>query len=161
VLLGGLAGIAGSRLRLRDDLAGNIVFADAVSDALRARIDAHVVRSGADAPPPDTDHADEPYPIRSIRQTPRELDLRRAAVATVIWATGFDVDTGFVRAPVVGKRGQITQRDGTTAVPGLFVIGQPWLRSRRSATIYGVIADAPHVADLVSHRLATRRRVAA
>ena len=87
--------------------------------------------------------------------------MRHAAVATVIWATGFDVDSGFVRAPVIGERGEITQRDGATAVPGLFVIGQPWLRTRRSATIYGVVADAPHVADLVSRRLAARRRVAA
>jgi putative flavoprotein involved in K+ transport len=161
VLLGGLAGISGSRLRLRDDLAANIVFADAVSDALRARIDAHIARAGTDAPPPDADPADEPYPMRSIPQTPRELDVRHAAVTTVIWATGFDVDSGFVRAPVIGERGEITQRDGATAVPGLFVIGQPWLRTRRSATIYGVVADAPHVADLVSRRLARRRRVAA
>jgi putative flavoprotein involved in K+ transport len=161
VLLGGLAGISGSRLRLRDDLAGNIVFADAVSEALRDRIDAHIARSGTDAREADADPADEPYPMRSIPRGPRELDLRHATVATVIWATGFDVDTGFVRLPVVGERGEIAQRDGATAVPGLFVIGQPWLRSRRSATIYGVVADAPHVADLVSRRLAGRGRAAA
>jgi putative flavoprotein involved in K+ transport len=161
VLLGGLARISGTRLLLRDDLAANIVLADAVSDELRARIDAHIARSGADAPAPESDPADEPHRMRSLPRTPRELDLRHAAVATVIWATGFDVDARFVRAPVVGERGEITQRDGATAVPGLFVIGQPWLRSRRSATIYGVVADAPHVADLVSRRLAARRRVAA
>jgi putative flavoprotein involved in K+ transport len=161
VLLGGLARISGTRLLLRDDLAANIVLADAVSDELRARIDAHIARSGADAPAPESDPADEPHRMRSLPRTPRELDLRHAAVATVIWATGFDVDTRFVRAPVVGERGEITQRDGATAVPGLFVIGQPWLRSRRSATIYGVVADAPHVAELVSRRLAARRRVAA
>jgi putative flavoprotein involved in K+ transport len=161
VLLGGVAGMSGSRVRLRDDLARNIVFADAASAALRSRMDAHIARSRVDAPLPDADPADEPYPMRSIPQTPRDLDLRHAAVATVIWATGFDADTGFVRAPVVGARGEIIQRDGSTAVPGLFVIGQPWLRSRRSATIYGVVSDAPHVADLVTRRLASRRRLAA
>jgi hypothetical protein len=41
------------------------------------------------------------------------------------------------------------------------VIGQPWQRSRRSGTIYGVIVDAPHVAGLVSGRLEARRRIAA
>lgn len=161
VLLGGLAGVAGSRLRLRDDLGVNIRFADAVSDLLRARIDAHIARSGANAPAQEVDPADEPYPIRSIPRTPSELDLRRAGVATVIWATGFDFDTRFVRPPVVGERGEILQRDGATAMPGLFVIGQPWLRSRRSGTVYGVVADAPHVADLVSQHLARRRPVAA
>jgi hypothetical protein len=66
-----------------------------------------------------------------------------------------------VHAPVIGERGRITQRDGATAVPGLFVTGQPWQRSRRSGTIYGVTADAPHVASLVTRRLEAGRRIAA
>jgi putative flavoprotein involved in K+ transport len=161
VLLGGVAGISGSRMTLHDDLARNIVHADEVSAAVRSRIDAHIACSGADAPPPDADPADEPYPMRSIPEAPRELRLRQSGVAAVIWATGFDPATAYIRAPVIGKRGEIIQRDGATAVPGLFTIGQPWLRSRRSATVYGVVADAPHVADLVTRRLSARRRVAA
>jgi putative flavoprotein involved in K+ transport len=160
-LLGGVAGISGSRVRLRDDLARNIVFADAVSDALRSRMDAHIARSGADAPTPDHDPADEPYPPHALPRSPAELDLRDAAVTTVIWATGFDADTGFVHAPVIADRGEISQRDGATALPGLFAIGQPWLRTRASGTIYGIAADAPHVAGLVDSRLAARRRIAA
>jgi putative flavoprotein involved in K+ transport len=148
-------------MTLHDDLARNIVYADEVSAAVRSRIDAHIACSGADAPPPDADPADEPYPMRSIPEAPRELRLRRSGVAAVIWATGFDPATAYIRAPVIGKRGEIIQRDGATAVPGLFTIGQPWLRSRRSATVYGVVADAPHVADLVTRRLSARRRVAA
>jgi hypothetical protein len=62
---------------------------------------------------------------------------------------------------VVGERGEISRRDGATAVPGLFVIGQQWLRTRRSGTVYGVLADAPLVADLVADRLAPPRRLAA
>jgi putative flavoprotein involved in K+ transport len=161
VLLGGVADMSGSRVWLRDDLAHNIAFADAVSAEQRARIDAHIARSGVDAPPPDADPADEPYPTHALPQTPRELDVRRAGVGTVIWATGLDAETGFVRLPVVGERGELVQSDGATAVPGLFVIGQQWLRTRRSGTIYGVAADAPHVADLVMHRLAPLRRLAA
>jgi putative flavoprotein involved in K+ transport len=161
VLLGGVAGMSGSRVTLRPDLARNLLFADAASEALRSRIDAHIARSGIDAPEPEPDPADEPYPARSILRPPLELDLRRAGIATVIWAVGFDADTGFVRPPVVSGRGEITQRDGATAVPGLFVVGQSWLRSRRSGTIYGVAADAPHVADLVTRRLAAGQRRAA
>jgi putative flavoprotein involved in K+ transport len=161
VLLGGVAGMSGSRVTLRPDLARNLLFADAASAALRSRIDAHIARWGIDAPEPGADPADEPYPGRSIPRPPLELELRRAGVATVIWAVGFDADTGFVPPPVVSGRGEITQRDGATAVPGLFVVGQSWLRSRRSGTIYGVAADAPHVADLVTRRLAAGQRRAA
>jgi uncharacterized protein (DUF736 family) len=62
---------------------------------------------------------------------------------------------------VIGARGEIAQHDGATAVPGLFAIGQAWQRTRRSATVYGVVADAPHVADLVTGRLTSHRRLAA
>ena len=61
---------------------------------------------------------------------------------------------------MVGERGEIVQRDGATALPGLFVTGQPWLRSRRSGTVYGVAADAPHIAGLVLQRLAAPRLAA-
>jgi putative flavoprotein involved in K+ transport len=161
VLLGGVVGVSGTQLRLCDDLERNVVFADTVSAALRSRIDAHIARLGIEAPGRDADPADEPYPLRAIPKTPRELDLRHAGVGTVIWATGFDAATNFVHAPVVGERGALIQRDGATAVPGLFVIGQPWLRSRQSATVYGVIDDAPHVAHLVVGRLTARGRLAA
>lgn len=161
VLLGGVDAISGSRVRLRDDLARNIVFADAVSDSLRERMDAHIARSAADAPPPEPDAADEPYPLHRLPQSPRELNLREAGITTVIWATGFGADTAFVRAPIFDERGRIAQRDGATAIPGLFVTGLPWLRSRRSGTISGVAADGPHVAELVRRRLQTRRPLAA
>jgi hypothetical protein len=55
----------------------------------------------------------------------------------------------------------MVHRDGATALPGLYVTGQTWLRTRRSGTIHGVVADAPHVAELVAARLAGRRQLAA
>ena len=78
-----------------------------------------------------------------------------------MWATGFDVATRFLPDVVTGERGALPHRDGSTAVPGLFVLGHPWLRTRRSGTISGIAADAPHVGDLVVRHLATRRRAAA
>ena len=161
VLLGGLADVSGERVALRDNLAHNIRFADEASAALRSRIDAHIARVGVDAPDSDPDPADEPWPGRSAPSSPHRLHLRRAGIRTVIWATGFDAATSFVRAPVRGARGRMVHRDGATALPGLFVTGQTWLRTRRSGTVYGVAADAPHIAELVAARLADRHRLAA
>lgn len=160
-LLGGLADVSGSRVRFRDDLAFNLRFADAASAALRSRIDGYILRSGSEAPPADLDPADVPYATRDLPEALGELDLRRAGVTTVIWATGFAPDTGFVHAPVRDERGRVLHRDGATAVPGLFVTGLPWLRTRRSSTISGVAADAPHIADLVAARRAAPARLAA
>jgi putative flavoprotein involved in K+ transport len=77
VLLGGVAGMSGPGATLRPDLARNLLFADAASEALRSRIDAHIARSGMDAPEHEPDLADEPYRVRSIPQPPLELDLPR------------------------------------------------------------------------------------
>jgi putative flavoprotein involved in K+ transport len=79
----------------------------------------------------------------------------------VIWATGFDAATRFLPDGVTGQRGALAHHHGAAAVPGLFVLGHPWLRSRRSGTIAGITTDAPHVADLVVRHLATPRRTAA
>jgi putative flavoprotein involved in K+ transport len=159
VLVGGVAGMSGERVDLRDNLASNMRFADEASELFRARIDAHIARVGADAPDPSPDPADEP--ARRLPSSPRRLHLRRAGIRTVIWATGFTPATSFVHAPVLDERGKVRHRDGATALPGLFVVGQTWLRTRRSGTVYGVSADAPHVAGLVASRLASGSRLAA
>jgi putative flavoprotein involved in K+ transport len=158
VILGRLAAVSGSRVRLGDDLARNAALADETSAKLRCRADAYIARVGADAPPPEDD---APFPAHRLRSAPAELDLRAAGVTVVVWATGFDCDTGFLRLPVVGAGGALVHRDGATAVPGLFVVGQPWMRTRGSGTVYGVATDAPHVAALVSRHLSRRERLAA
>ena len=161
VLLGGLERATGSRVRFRGDLAHHIVFADAVSAAIRARIDAHIERTGDDAPPAEDDPADEPYRAGALPDGSCAVDLRSAGIGAVIWATGFEPATKFLPDAVAGERGAPAHREGVTAVPGLFVVGHPWLRTRRSGLIAGVAADAPHVADLVVRHLATPRRTAA
>ena len=161
VLLGGVSDVAGERVAFHDDLARNIAFADAASAAFRSRIDAHIARTGAAAPDPVPDQADEPWPRRALPSSARRLHLGRAGIRTVIWATGFGPATSYVRAPVLGAGGRVVHRDGATALPGLFVVGHSWLRTRRSGTIHGVVADAPHVAGLVSGHLAGRRIAAA
>jgi putative flavoprotein involved in K+ transport len=159
VLLGGVAEMSGERVAFRDNLAANIRFADEASATFRSRIDAHIARVGADAPEPAPDPADEP--ARGLPSSPRRLHLGRAGIRTVVWATGFSPSTSFVRAPVLDERGKVLHRGGATALPGLFVVGQTWLRTRRSGTVYGVTADAPHVAGMVAGRLAQRRALAA
>jgi putative flavoprotein involved in K+ transport len=161
VLLGRLAAVSGFRVGLRDDLAQNAALADETSAKLRRRVDAYIARTGADAPPPEEDPSEVPYPADQLPSSPAELDLRAAGVTVVLWATGFSSDTSFLRLPVVSAGGEFVQRDGATAVPGLFVAGQPWMRTRGSGTIHGVAADAPHVAMLVSRHLWRRERIAA
>ena len=107
VLLGGLERATGSHVRFRGDLAHHIVFADAVSAAIRARIDAHIERTGSHAPPAEDDPADEPYRAGPLPDGSCTLDLRSAGIGAVIWATGFDAATRFLPDGVAGERGAL------------------------------------------------------
>jgi len=71
---------------------------------------------------------------------------------SVIWATGFDPGAAWLPSEIRGKRGVVEQRRGTTSIAGLFVLGMPWMRSRGSALLTGVGADASHLARIIKDR---------
>ena len=73
-------------------------------------------------------------------------DAGRRTFETVIWATGYRPGFGWLPADLV-QDGRIRQRDGATAIKGLFVIGSSWQRTRGSALLGGVGDDARRVAS--------------
>jgi putative flavoprotein involved in K+ transport len=79
---------------------------------------------------------------------PLTLDLRNGEIRTIIWATGFRPDLSWVDVPVFNRKGQLIHDGGVTAWPGLYVIGMPFLRRRKSSLIDGAAADAQ---DLTAH----------
>jgi putative flavoprotein involved in K+ transport len=56
--------------------------------------------------------------------------------------------------PVLDAAGEITQRQGVTPVPGLYVLGQRFQHYRSSNFIAGVGRDAAFVADHLVRRAA-------
>jgi len=95
-----------------------------------------------------------------IELHPRAISASGAAVAfedggqiepaAVIWATGFELDHGWIDAPVFDERGAVVQDRGVTSVPGLSFLGLPWMRTRGSALLGWVGDDAEHLADVVA-----------
>jgi putative flavoprotein involved in K+ transport len=88
--------------------------------------------------------------------TGRFADGSTLALDTVIWATGYRPDHTWIDVPGVLAGDRIVHDQGVTAAPGLYVLGQPWQRSRGSALLGFVGRDA---ADLAPHiaAAATRR----
>ena len=97
-------------------------------------------------------------PVASIVAPPRSMNLRRHGVSTVIWATGYRRTYPWLHVPALDARGEIDHRDGITRVPGLYVLGQRFQRTRRSNFISGVGADAVTV---TRHLLSRPRRLVA
>jgi putative flavoprotein involved in K+ transport len=76
------------------------------------------------------------------------MDLMGAGIGTIIWATGYHSDYSWLGVPVLDRRGQIRHDGGIIDSPGMYLIGQQFLRRRKSALIDGAGDDAR---DLSAH----------
>ena len=82
------------------------------------------------------------------------LDLRKGEIRTVVWATGFRPDYAWLDVPVVDEKGHLTHDGGVVDSPGLYALGLPVLRRRKSTFIHGIEDDAREVVDHLAGYLA-------
>jgi putative flavoprotein involved in K+ transport len=149
-LVGRLAGVADGRLQLSGSLANQCALSDLKMGRLLEAIDRWASANGLDAEPPHRF-----APTRVPAAPPLMLDLGRSGIGTVIWATGFRPDYGWLEVPVLDRKGQIRHDGGVVESPGLYLMGMPFLRRRKSALIDGAGDDAR---DLADHLLSYLRR---
>ncbi len=150
-LYGQLESAAGASVRFSDDLDQRLAFADTRFDeAFRPMFDAYIAAAGIDAPPDERPSYDDFTPT-----TATELDLDAAGVGAVVWATGYQLDFGWVDLPVLDEWGYPRHVRGVTVQPGLYAVGLPWLYSEPSSALAGVGADAAHIVEHIARRSAT------
>ena len=90
----------------------------------------------------------ERYAPTDVGPSPRlDCDLGRE-IKTIVWATGFRPDYSWLQVPAFDRRGSLIHDRGIVAAPGLYVLGLPYLRRRKSSFIHGAEDD---VRDLGSH----------
>lgn len=145
-LIGRLAGINGSTLQFSGSLRNVCALADLKMHRLLDTIDAWASEKGLDGQV-EAPHRFEPTVIED--SPPLLIDLMRGRIQTVIWATGFRPDYSWLQVPVLDAKGNIRHDGGVvTEAPGLYVMGLPFLRRRKSSLIDGVGDDAR---DLTAH----------
>jgi putative flavoprotein involved in K+ transport len=83
-----------------------------------------------------------------------QLDMRGGEIRTVVWATGFRPDYGWLDVPVVDPKGHLQHDGGVVDSPGLYALGLPVLRRRKSTFIHGIEDDAREVIDHLMRYLA-------
>ncbi|WP_313047630.1 NAD(P)-binding domain-containing protein [Nonomuraea jabiensis] len=96
-------------------------------------------------------------PTRVPESARLRLDLRSGEIRTIVWATGFRPDYSWLDVPVVDEKGRLRHDGGVADSPGLYALGLPVLRRRRSTFIHGIEADAREVIDHLARYLAGRR----
>jgi putative flavoprotein involved in K+ transport len=95
-------------------------------------------------------------PTRVPEAARLQLDLSSGEIRTVVWATGFRPDYGWLDVPVVDAKGQLRHEGGVVDRPGLYALGLPVLRRRRSTFICGIEDDARAVIDHLARYLDVR-----
>jgi putative flavoprotein involved in K+ transport len=145
-LHGRLRDVTDGQLRFAGDLAANLDAADATAERIKDSIDRFIRERGIDAPL-ERRYAPAWQPAGD-GSTP--LELHSAGITTVIWATGFRRDWSWVSVPAFDGTGYPTHTRGVTTVPGLYVVGLPWLHTWGSGRFAGIERDARHLAERVA-----------
>ncbi|HEX4093076.1 MAG TPA: NAD(P)/FAD-dependent oxidoreductase [Trebonia sp.] len=133
-------------MRFAPDLGDNIARGDANYLSLLAEADAYIERNGLDLPEEPGAHLLGPDPD-CVTSPVLELDLARAGVTSVIWATGFAVDYGWLNVDAFDENGKPRHQRGVSPESGVYFLGLPWQSRRGSSFIWGVWHDAKYVAD--------------
>ena len=138
-LVGRLAGINEGRAQFSGSLRNKCDLADLKLGRLLDTIDEWATTNGLD----DTvlpSHRFAPTTVGAA--PPLGLDLGSGEIATIVWATGFRPDYSWLDVPVLDAKGMIRHDGGVVESPGMYLIGSPFLRRRKSSFIDGARVDA-------------------
>jgi putative flavoprotein involved in K+ transport len=144
-LVGRLAGMADGKAQFSGSLPNLCAMADLKMNRLLDRIDEWVAEHmGAD-------QIDPPHrfdPTRVEASPPLSMDLTNGEIKTIIWATGFRPDHSWIDVPAFDRKGRLKHDGGVVESPGMYLMGIPFLRRRKSSLIDGAGDDAR---DLSAH----------
>ena len=150
--VGRVAGVNDGKAQFSGSLRNVCALADLKMNRLLGTIDEWARDHGQDV------DVDPPHRFDATvveESPPLLLDLARGKIKTIIWATGFRPDFSWLDVPVLDHKGNIRHDGGVVAdSPGLYLLGLPFLRRRKSSLIDGVGDDAR---DLSAHLAAYLR----
>jgi putative flavoprotein involved in K+ transport len=154
VLVGRLAAIRDGRALFSGGLRNQFALADLKMNRLLDTFDEWARGHGR-----DTD-VGPPERFESTRVPPSrlDLDLTTGEIRSIIWATGFRPDYSWLNVPVVDRKGHLRHEGGVVESPGLYAIGLPVLRRRKSTFIHGAEDDARDVVEHLAAYLSGRTK---
>ncbi|CAB4649700.1 MAG: SidA/IucD/PvdA family monooxygenase [Actinobacteria bacterium] len=136
-------------LKFADDLGRNIARGDKNFLSVLTEADEFIAQNNLDLPLEPEAHILGPMPETALNPI-REIDLAAAGITTILWATGYSVDYGWLKVPkALTEAGKPAHQRGVSNANGIYFLGQPWLSRRGSAFIWGVWHDAKFLADQI------------
>ncbi len=149
-LLGRLDGVRDGELLLGGDLLVDIERGDEAYRGFVAMVEGRLAEMGEAGESADLDEPVAQLPMPP--EPPRSLGLDTSGITSVIWATGYGLDFSWVHCGPFDADGAPSHERGISPVPGLYVLGLPYLHSARSTVLWGVGDDAEYLAEHLAAR---------
>jgi putative flavoprotein involved in K+ transport len=143
-LVGRWADLRDGRALFSGGLRNMFTLADLKMGRLLGTFDAWARDDGRDA---EVGAPERFEPTRAPESARMQLDLRDGEIRTIVWATGFRPNYQWLDVPVLDRKGQLRHEGGVVDMPGLYALGLPVLRRRKSTFIYGIEDDAREVVE--------------
>ena len=138
-LVGMFAAVRDGVAQFSGSLRNKCELADLKLNRLLNTIDEWAMLNGVhDAVPPP--HRFEPTAVPTPPTL--SLDLASGRIKTIVWASGFRPDYSWLDVPVLDAKGMVRHDGGVVEAPGMYLIGMPFLRRRKSSFIDGACEDA-------------------
>ena len=146
-LVGRLAGVAGPVAQFSGTFANFCASADLKLGRLLDTIDVYAAEHGLDTElgPP------ERFARTTVPIADTTIDL--ASIDAVVWATGFRSNLPWLEPDLLDRKGAIRHDGGVMTRPGMYALGLPFLRRRKSSFLDGVGPDAEELAVHLAHHL--------
>jgi putative flavoprotein involved in K+ transport len=150
-LVGRLAMVRDGRALFSGGLRNVFSLADLKMNRLLDTFDEWALTSGRDD---EFGAPERPAPTGAPASARLQVDLGSGEIGAVVWATGFRPDYEWLDVPVTDAKGQLRHEGGVVDAPGLYALGLPVLRRRRSTFICGIEDDARAVTGHLAGYLA-------
>jgi putative flavoprotein involved in K+ transport len=157
-IVGRLMGLDGGKAQFSGALANVCRLADLKQKRLLVGIDDWARAAELEA---SVGEPERPAATRVPEEPALAMDLSSQGIRTVFWATGYRPDYSWLNVPVLDRKGRLRHEGGVVDAPGMYVLGLPFLRKRKSSLIDGVGEDAGVLAVHLANYLAGDRAVAA
>ena len=153
IILGKIDSASQNHIYIQANAVDHVKFGDEFSYQIKAMIDDYIKKEEVDAPLPEVDPADLPDKNAECASNERYINLSEHNITTIIWATGFRGDFGYLKLPVFSSEGKLNYNDGIADIDGLYFLGFPWLRKRKSGIVHGINEDAEFISEKINGAL--------
>ena len=147
VILGKVHHADGYNLEIHKNAAQHVHFGDEFSKKVKGIVDEFIKNAGLDVPQAEIEDADLPDDNASCVFPETSINLKKHNITSIIWSTGFSGNFDYLQFPIMKSDGTLKHKDGVSEINGLYFLGFPWLRKRKSGIVFGIEEDAKYISD--------------